>query len=599
MDMATDENRRETRRQVLLTLGGLGIGLAVAALIGLFINDVIEPTMQTETHGLAQFAGERFSIWYSEESMHKNTRRTLLPRLEEALDDLLERLDVSIDAIPLPIDVLVHDTPEMMQLTTMRRKSISAMYSFYAMIDVLYNEDPYPRLAELVLAFGWGRCYSQLLYKGMLTTVLFPERDFHVALAAAPERILYSFDELLLLEQAGAFGETLYQRYQSPFSSRLVLGSLEGIGEFRSMLSDVSDESADYDLAHLQAASLVQYLIEHAGMDAFRAAWGPGTTEALVLRLAASPLPELFEDWRARMRSADTASEEYNYYLARFLFESGDLAAAARVTEAWNPSGLSAARSLLGVRTQLAAADFVVARRFATSAAPSISSTLTGWVDAYAGCRQATDGFVTVLVSGSDVPVDEWLDRARTSYASAVRALGFREDELPEHITVFIYGTDDERDGGRQMLPVINIHRTMWHVSAHDDLLGEFVGTLPSFVVKKDTASNLLRRGLTAALCIDRQTLIDQGCEMVREAQWTSLARIGLGGVPDRLLDVQTGLMVWYVMDTYGVEAIRGLWAATARIGGGVSLDTALKNALNTSRSEIEAILLESILVCE
>jgi hypothetical protein len=599
MNMATDENRRDTRRQVLLTLGGLGIGLAVAALIGLFINDVIEPTMQTETQGLVQFAGERFSIWYSEESMHKNTRRTLLPRLEEALDDLLERLDVSIDAIPLPIDVLVHDTPEMMQLTTMRRKSISAMYSFYAMIDVLYNEDPYPRLAELVLAFGWGRCYSQLLYKGMLTTVLFPERDFHVALAAAPERILYSFDELLLLEQAGAFGETLYQRYQSPFSSRLVLGSLEGIGEFRSMLSDVSDESADYDLAHLQAASLVQYLIEHAGMDAFRAAWGPGTTEALVLRLAASPLPELFEDWRARMRSADTASEEYNYYLARFLFESGDLAAAARVTEAWNPSGLSAARSLLGVRTQLAAADFVVARRFATSAAPSISSTLTGWVDAYAGCRQATDGFVTVLVSGSDVPVDEWLDRARTSYASAVRALGFREDELPEHITVFIYGTDDERDGGRQMLPAIDIHRTLWHVSVQDDLLREFVGTLPSFVVKKDTASNLLRRGLTAALCIDRQTLIDQGCEMVREAQWTSLARIGLGGVPDRLLDVQTGLMVWYVMDTYGVEAIRGLWAATARIGGGVSLDTALKNALNTSRSEIEAILLESILVCE
>ena len=149
------------------------------------------------------------------------------------------------------------------------------------------------------------------------------------------------------------------------------------------------------------------------------------------------------------------------------------------------------------------------------------------------------------------------------------------------------------------MLPVITVHRRLWHVSAHDDLLREFVGTLPSFVVKKDTASNLLRRGLTAAMGIDRQTLIDQGCEIVREAQWTSLTRIGLGGVPDRLLDVQTGLMVRYIVDTYGADVIRDLWAATARIGGGVSLDTALKDALNTSRSEIEAILLESILVCE
>jgi hypothetical protein len=86
---------------------------------------------------------------------------------------------------------------------------------------------------------------------------------------------------------------------------------------------------------------------------------------------------------------------------------------------------------------------------------------------------------------------------------------------------------------------------------------------------------------------------------MLQSGEWTPLWRVGFGGVPDRLFETQTGLMIGFIVDTYGIDVIRDLWVATARIGGGVSLDTAIKNSLESSRSEIEGVLVDSVLVCE
>ncbi len=600
MNMATDNDRRDFRRQVFFSLGGIVIGLVVAGLIALFINNVIEPVMQVETQDLVKYPGETFSIWYHVDSHNMNSRHQLLPRLEEALTDLLTQLDVSIEAIPLPVDVLVHDSPGMMQQTTLRRKSSRAMYSFYSVIDLLQDENPYPRLAELVLAFGWGKCSSQLLYKGMLMNVSSPERDFHIPLAAAPARLLYSLEDLFRLEKANAFEETLYQRYQSPFSPRMAIGTFEGIGEFRTMFSTVQDESTDYDIADLQAASLVQYLIEcGGGLQEFRSIWGPGTTEALIVRLACGPLPELFEDWMTVVQAADTAAAEFEYYQARFLFEAGELEAAAHITGSWNPGDLSSSESILSVRTQLAVGEFEAAARIARAAVSSTSEALEGWIDAYYGWQHVTDGAFTVLGDGTSSDLNEVLREVQAGYNLVVNTFGFLESELPDHVIVFYYDTEEAREQGTSIIPVVSTHRTMWHISSQDDIVDQFVVTLPSFVVKKETASNLLRRGLSAVVTIDRDELIRRGCEILHSGEWTPLWKLGFGGLPDRLFETQTGLMIQYIIDTYGIGVIRDLWLATARIGGGASLDTAIKNILNTSRTEIEQSLVDSVLNCE
>lgn len=600
MTMATDSDRRDFRRQVFFTLGGLAIGLAVAGLIALFINNVIEPTMQVETQNLVEFPGDTFSIWYHVDSPNMETRRELLPQLEEDLSDLLTRLDVSIDDIPLPIDVLVHDSPEMMQVTTSRRKSGRAMYSFYSVIDLLVGEDPYSRLSELVLAFGWGRCSSQLLYKGMLMNVSSPGRDYNVPLAAAPIRLLYSLEDLFKLESIDAFDETLYQLYQSPFSPRLATATFAGIGEFRAMVSTISDESADYNMADLQAASLVQYLIHcRGGLEAFRGIWGPGTTEALISRLSCAPLSELFDEWLLAIQETDCSTPEYEYYHARFLFEAGETAAAAQATELWDPANLSSSDSLLAVRTQLAAGNFEVAAQFASAAEASTSDALQEWVSAYDGWTQVSEGGLTVLGNGSPSSLEERLNEVAAAYQTAIETLGFRESELPEHVSVFYYESEAAREQGDTIIPATDTHRTIWHISTEENIVEIFVTTLPSFVTKKSTASNLLRRGLSAVVTIDRDELISRGCEMVQAGEWTPLWRVGFGGLPDQLFEVQTGLMILLIVETYGMDVIRDLWVATARIGGGASLDTAIREIVGVSRTEIEEELLNSVLICE
>lgn len=600
MNMPIDRNRKEFRRQLFFSLGGIAIGIIVAGLIALLINNVIEPTMQVETQDLVQFQGETFSIWYHVDSPHMDTRTQLLQELEEDLSDLLARLDVSIEDIPLPIDVLVHDSPEMMQQTTLRRKSGRAMYSFYSVIDLLVDEDPYARLTELVLAFGWGKCSSQLLYKGMLMHITFPERDFHVPLAAAPVRLLYSLDDLFKLESIGQFQETLYQQYQSPFSARLAMGTFEGIGEFRAMLSTIGDESADYSIADLQVASLVQYLIDcGGGLEGFRAIWGPGTTEALIAQLSCGPLTDLFDAWLTAIQSADTTAPEYEYYRARFLLEAGDTVAAAKATALWNPRDLSISESLLAVRTQLAVGDFTAASEFARHSDSTSTETLQEWVSAYDGWGQAAAGPVAVLAKEDDALLKAHLDEVESAYHTAVDALELSESDLPRHITVFYYESEAARERGAATIPVSDVNRTVWHMGPQDNMVETFVITLLSFVTKKETASNLLQTGLGASVTTDKDELISRGCDMVHAGEWTPLWRVGFGGLPDQLFEVQTGLMISFISDTYGMGVIPDLWVATARIGGGVSLDTAIRDVLGTSRTDIEQALLDSVLICE
>ena len=597
--MADEKRAPKLGRQIWFSLGGIVIGLAFAGLIALFINNVIQPTMQIETQGLVTYSGDRFKLWFHEESELPSERNALFGELEGALDSLLVRLDVDESLIPLPIDVIVHDTPGELQSSILRRKSSNATYTFYSMMDLVYGEDPYERLCELVLAFGWGQTWSQLLYTGVLLNLTQPDRDFHESVAAAPERLRTSLEGLLRLESTGLFPETLYQMYDSPYSPRMAIGSLDRLVAFFEMAETLGFGEVEYGLVELEAASLVQHVLEvTGGWEAIEAAWGPGLTEVVLTTIVREPVPVLTENWSAAVNAVAGSGPEYDYQCARFLFEAGSFADAFDISSTWDASQLEPTARQLAIRTALAVGDLARAETLAQNGDQAEQETYEDWIAVYAGWQTEDQGNVRLHTS-PQAAVSLDLEGVEQALRTILDELVLDTSDLPPRISVFVYDTEEARNLGESIIPTAPPHQTLWHLAPSDDLVEQMSRSLPSYAYGQHTASSLLRSGIASALINDFESLRSAGCEMYLGGEWTALWQLGFGGTPKRFLDVEAGLMIRYILDRFGGEVIRDLWVSTSRSGQGMSFDSALSASIDMSRHDIEQELLGMVLQCE
>lgn len=596
----TDETRAPRfGRQIWYSLGGIIIGLAFAGLIALFINNVIEPTMQVETQGLVTYNGDRFNLWFHEESELASGRNELFRNLERSLDDLLILLDVDESLIPLPIDVIVHDSPSELQDSILRRKSSSATYTFYAMMDIVYGEDPYERLCELVLAFGWGQSWSQLLYTGVLLNLTQPERDFHMAVAAAPDRLRYSLEGLLRLEATGQFPQTLYQMYDSPYSPRMAIGSLDRLVAFFDLFDALGVVEVAYGLVELQAASLVQYIVEETGgWEAIENAWGPGMTEVVLTSIVREPVPQLTMHWFEVVEAVTGSGEEFDYQCARFFFEAGDFAAAHDIASSWNVRHMEESRRQLAIRTALAVGDHSRAEAVAHSSEGAEHELYGSWVELFADWQLEDRAGLRLFTAPSVDNSGSIRAEVERSRSAILDELALDEAALPRTVSVFVYGSAESRDLGASIVPSKPPHQTVWHIIPGQDIMEEMSMSLPSYAYGQHTASNLLRSGIASALANDFELLRDAGCEMFLAGEWTPLWQLGFGGTRKQFLDVEAGLMMRYILDRFGGEVVRDLWISTARAGRGMSFDSALGAATDLSRHGIEQELLGTVLQC-
>jgi len=589
------------RKPWVMTIGGLAIGALGALVFVILINYVLQPQMSVETHDLYEVRGDRFNVWYHEGSPSRASYAALNARLEESLDDLLTRLDVDPSEVPTPIDVLVHDDSIELQSSIVQRKSPMATHTFYAVLDLFAGEDPYPRLAELVLAFGWGRCYSRLLYDGTAMILAEPDREFHSAVAAAPSRLRYSLEDLLRLEAEGEFPETLYQQFDSPFSASMALGSLESVATFYTFFGSEGNLIPEESLASLEAASLVQYLIEcNGGMGALRSVWGPGRSEALLERLSCGPLADLSEAWWEAADAAGREEEDYDYYRALYLFEAGEFEEARRLTETWGEKELTDRQFALSIRCELSVGKFeeAAARIEGAGLTPS-QSQLAEWVALFDGWGRAEEDGIVVFGAMSDEELGRLLGEVRDARARVSEALGFSADDLPPRMTVFFYDDAEARQTGKSVTPDVSTHQTAWHIVVGEDVGWILASTLPAYGYRISTSSNLLRTGLATAVTVEFGDLVEQGCELLVAGEWTPLWQLGFGAVPEAPFRTETGLMIGYLVDIHGEGLVRELWRATARLGGGMSIDSAILEFAGTSRREIEGALLNSVLVCD
>lgn len=588
-------HRRWYQHPVVTTLGGLalgGIGLGFLILLSLHF---IVPSTRPETKGALSYQSEHFVLWYNKDSPAKDGHEELLTHLEEELEDLIEFLDVDSALIPKPIDVFVHDDISALQSSIFKRKSGQSSSIYRAPLDLLIEEAPRGRLAELVLAFGWGECHSQILQIGMRLLATFPERNLHAAIAALPERLFIFLSELVAREDRGFIPETIYQIADSPYSSSGI-GSLTAIKEVLD-LSTRSNE-VEEDLLVLGAGSFVQFLVEtRGGIDIIRQAWGRGGTEFRLKQITSDSMTQLGQFWATEARNRGETAPDYPYWRAYYLLGSGEPDAAYREARPWadNPSLTERESFLLGqCGAAVGAFDelgalFQQAQSDVTTRLEQLSELYGSWT-----VREA-EGMRLLFQAGVEESAEAILDEVKWAYSEIRRRLAFAENQLPERLTIFVYTDVPSRDRGSSFFNFSIEQSAIFHVVQTEDIVRCLGEALPSFAWGKRTYSSLLRTGLVKAVFETREDLVAEGCRLLREGRWISLDKVSFQTGDQATVEIETGLFIDYLLVTFGIPAVRAVWIATSPLGRYLSLETALEEICGTTRGEIEEALRRTI----
>lgn len=591
--------KRILRNPLVSLLGGFalaGLGVGVALLILVYF---IEPLSSPETRNTVNYRSENFLLWYQKDSPARDGHEELALVLERELSDLIALLEVDRKLIPTPIDVFVHDDTSAMQNSILLRKSAEARATYRAPLDLRVGEEPRARLVELVLAFGWGRCGSQILQIGARLYAIEPERNFHAVLAALPERLFLTLPELIRLEEEGRLPSTLYQRFDSPYSPAMA----HSLGDLKSLLEipTVGKESPE-DFRTLETASFVQFLIETKdGIRVLKHAWGVGTTEKLLKQVDLPSPTQLGLAWRKAAMERGKDSPDLDYLRAYYLLGSGDPDAAYAQTRQWSLDALSEAELLLAGRCALAVGAFTEAAQLAKQlGSKETRAKLEGYLALYEGWSVTeTQGLRILAAEGPTGSLEELLATLQQAYTSIATRLGLSRADLAARTTLFLYPDAASRDSGASLTPLSSAQSATLHLLQTDDLPYRLGEVLPTYGWQKETYSKLLRTGLAVALSRSEELLTTQGCQLRHEGRWCSLPIVSFGTADPETVEVEAGLLVHYLLKTFGPQDVRAIWAATSPLDRYLSVDTALEEVCGITRRQIEDSLFSSFLHCD
>ena len=574
------------KRPLLAMLGGFAIAGVVVGVIAIFALFWVEPMSAPEQAGTVHFHVGHFVLWYRKGASGLDKRDELSNQLQHDFDTLIALLEVDLNLIPDPIDVFVHDTVSDMQSSIAKRKSSKSRGGYVAPLDLLAGESPRQRLAELVLAFGWGQCGSTLLKQGMAIYSGEPQRNFHAVIAALPDRLYKPLPELILMENRGKFAESLYEQFDSPYSPASILFS-----DLRKLITlSVQGEASPAEIPALEGASFVQFLIEtEGGIKAVRRAWGRGSTTNLLKRIDDEPIDDLGARWYAKAKEEGVLSTDYAYLNAYYLLAGGNPDAAWQQCKEWQEANLTEDRISLAVRCALTVGAQDKAEGFLSHMREGREKEeLKKLVSMYAGWSKVEVDGMRIFVS-PQIQADAWQgpEAAIDAFKAMTKRLDLAPADLPERFTLFFYPDAEEKELGASLVHLSYGENATLHLVFSDNAAYEMGKAIPLYAWR-DTYSRLLREGTATALSSDAGSLLKEGRQLREEGHWFPLASVDFGMTFERTVEVEGGLLIDYIIDHCGGQALGKIWMATSPSGRYLSLDSALAEVCKTTRSEIE-----------
>ena len=579
-------------------LGGLLLGAAVAGIIALIMIYWLQPALTPGTRGLVRYRSERFVIWYPREipASADFDPATLAAILNRDLHDLMTLLQVDPKVIPNPIDVFVHPSIGEMQRSIALRKSGTARVTYTAPLDLLVGEDPRPRLAELVLAFGWGQCNSLLLKTGMRLYAAQPHRDFYAVIAALPDRLFLTVPQLINLEAEGYLTlSSVYEQFDSPYSAAMI----SSMAAFRNLL-DLTPGGEQKSIPALEAAALVQYLISHyGGIGAIRSIWGPGSTDRLLTQLTGESLTALSADWRTVADKQGPTAPDYERWHIYYLLASGAPDSAYSAAMAWYKAGKATSDYdlLLVARCALVVDDVATASTISRRAGGEVRSQLGEYITLYTGWKTATSAGIRVIAP-NETMAQSGLNRVEEIYGTIATKLALTKAQLPQRLTVFLYSDSASLTVGERLIPFPADQCAVLHLLNSDDVATDIAEVLPAYAWNTLTYSATLRIGVAGALTQPEQALVAAGCQLRRDGRWVRLGAADADAVDAEVVKVEIGLMVDYLMRKFGPGSLQRLWVVTSPRDQYLPLDFAIKEVYGLTRDQIGTAIINSFLKC-
>ena len=170
--------RKTSRTHPLVWPAAAATAGAIAVGVLFLLQSLLQPGPAPETAGYEIFEGERFRLWYDEDSEAIAEREAFEAELKRQLWEVRRRLLLSEAEVPDRLDVFVHDSIAQMQTTVERRASFVRTRLLDAAIDIVVGDSPRSQLAEVLLYHGWGECFAQAVYIGLLRYVAEPDTPF-------------------------------------------------------------------------------------------------------------------------------------------------------------------------------------------------------------------------------------------------------------------------------------------------------------------------------------------------------------------------------------------------------------------------------------
>ncbi|MCS6903157.1 MAG: hypothetical protein NZO41_02625 [Candidatus Bipolaricaulota bacterium] len=509
---------------LLLGFGLAGLGLGTLYLVPRYLQPIFAPVYRTE----------HFEIYYHRDSQIAKSITEWGDRLERELTQALETLEIEPDRLSLPIEVLMADDPSKLSAEIQRRRNPYRGGVPRPLLGISADHEIQTPMLEFLLRQGWGNPSYRFLRVGLMAALTGPSLEPLVA--ALPERLSFTLEELLRWERRGGFAisQPLSEEDELLFPSE--------------------------PLAQAHAATLVRFLLELGGRAKLRRLWGMHSFEEATRALYGLTLTELEARWRRWLEQEAAMGSGYSFYRGK------SLAAVGRREEAQRWLERALAEGDERVNTELA-------RLRCELPSPCVCARF---------CR-ASENFV-VYYDDPDVDGESMLMQAEASLSHILARLHLAREHLPSPLVIVLSDDDSPSFSPRDAL------RGVVRVGAAETVGYALARVIVQHWQKHQTYSEVLRRGL--AYYLSGRDYLKEAELLSMTPEWVPFASLDVDAYRFESVRVGAAAMVGYLLESRGIEKLRALWVQTAPLGGDRSLDGALRVVYGLTREQLERELI-------